>query len=378
MLPSLTLPLPAEDFLARYWQKAPLVMRGAASGLDHPEPDLLASLALDEAVESRLVEGSGYGPYRVRSGPFEEDSFDDLPRENWTLLVQSVDHYLTEVSLLLDSFDFLPGWRLEDIMISYAAAGGSVGPHYDRYDVFLVQARGQRRWRIGPVCSPDTPVDTRGGLTTLPEMPVEEEHLLGPGDVLYLPPWRAHWGVAMDSDCVTWSVGFRAPPLAEILARVAEQADQGIGPLYGDPERLPARSPGRLESADCAGLAEAAARLLSDDSRRENALGQLLSEPRQESLDFEIDLSHIRQRAPDSVLVRHGGARFLITGEGDRTRLWINGQPHPLEPAQRPLAELLAARRLITTEQLAAVMTPEGKSLLEEWIDDGYVQRIQP
>lgn len=378
MLPELSLPLPPEDFLARFWQQAPLVMRNAASGLEHPAPDLLASLALDEAVESRLLLGAAPGPWQRRDGPFGEDDFAALPDRDWTLLVQSVDHYLTEVSLLLDSFDFLPGWRLEDIMISYAATGGSVGPHFDRYDVFLVQARGHRRWRLGPPCNEQTRLDSRGGVAVLPDMPVTGEYLLGPGDVLYLPPWLAHWGVAEDDDCVTWSVGFRAPALPEVLLEVAERALADAPPLYRDAGREISGRPGVLSARDSAALAEQAGALLADQKLRNSALGQLLSEPRQESLDFAVDLSHIRQRAPGAVLVRHGGTRLIITGEGDDCQAWINGEARPLAPSARPMAERLAARRLFRDEDLADVLSPEGQALLEEWIDDGYFLRIKP
>lgn len=378
MLPSLTLPLPPAEFLARYWQRAPLLMRGAASGLEHPGPDLLASLALDEAVESRLIQGAGHGPYQLREGPFEAEDFQRLPERDWTLLVQSVDHYLTEVSLLLDSFDFLPGWRLEDIMISYAAEGGSVGPHFDRYDVFLVQARGRRRWQLGPTCDQSTPQRNQGGLSTLGEMPVTEEHLLAPGDVLYLPPGLAHWGIAEDSDCVTWSVGFRAPDIGELLLRVAEQSLAGEARLYRDGGRAPASRPGALSSDDCEALIDQARELLDEPGLREHALGQFLSEPRQESLDFAVDISHIRRRAPEAVLVRHGGTRMLVTGSGDESRAWINGESLPLTPTQRPLAERLASRRLFTNRDLEDVCVYGNQALLEEWINDGYFQRIQP
>lgn len=377
MLPGLTLPLPPAEFLARHWQRAPLVMRDAARGLAHPHPDLLASLALDEAVESRIIQGGGNGPWKRRDGPFSERDFAALPERDWTLLVQSVDHCLTEVSLLLDSFSFLPGWRLEDIMISYAATGGSVGPHFDRYDVFLVQARGHRRWKLGPQCDETTPVENSGGVAVLPDMPVEEETLLGPGDVLYLPPWKAHWGIAEDDDCVTWSVGFRAPALPELLERVADQA-RAQTPLYRDPGRPVADSPGELSRADSLELLEQAAALFRDDTIRENALGQFLSEPRQETLDFEADLSHIRQRAPEAVLVRHGGARILVTGQGDQCRAWINGEARPLSATQAPLARRLASARLFTDGDLADLLSPEGQALLEEWINDGYFLRIQP
>ena len=151
-LPTFTLPLTPAAFLRDYWQKKPLFMPGAASGLDEPDADTLAGLALEENVEARIIRGTAGSNWELKQGPFEETVFAEVGERDWTLLVQSVDHYLTDVSLLLDSFAFLPNWRLEDIMMSYAAKGGSVGPHFDRYDVFLIQAAGSRRWQIGDVC----------------------------------------------------------------------------------------------------------------------------------------------------------------------------------------------------------------------------------
>lgn len=372
MLPSFRLPLSAADFLARHWQKKPLLMRQAAAGLGHPDPELLAGLALEEAVESRLITGSGQGPWNLQHGPFTEQDFQVLPRENWTLLVQSVDHFLTEVSLLLDHFDFLPAWRLEDIMISYAARGGSVGPHFDRYDVFLIQARGRRRWQIGPRCDESTELLPHDQLRLLAQMPVVEEHVLEPGDVLYLPPGVGHWGIAEDSDCITWSVGFRAPRPTDLLDRLADALQEaGRDDLYTDPDRSPPADPSRLTGADLDDLVRQATGALTPGLKRE-AVACLLSEPRQPAgLDFEIDSEHIAAAAPDTRLVRHGAARLLLDDTGDA---WLNGDRWRLSDETRPLVRLLATRRRYTDEDLEPLMTDEGQDLLDEWADAGYFQ----
>lgn len=375
-LPRFSLPMPAEDFLRRHWQREPLVMRGAAAHLEHPSPELLAALALENGVESRLAQGGGDAPWQSRHGPFRESDFTALPDSHWTLLVQSVDHYLTEVSLLLDDFDFLPGWRLEDIMISHARHGGGVGPHFDRYDVFLLQARGSRRWRIGPRCDETTPVRDRGGLTQLEDMPITAEYLLEPGDALYLPPWVAHQGDAADDECTTWSVGFRAPPLHEVLARLADRAHENHPrALFTDPGRTPAPEPGEIADEDLRALKRQAFEL-AEGELLESALGELLSEPRQATLDFDVDLSHIRARAPEAGLVRHGGARVFCQPRDGGLRLWINGRDWQLGPREAPLGALLARRRLIVQRDLDDVLTPEGSLLLEEWLDDGYFARL--
>lgn len=371
-LPRFELPMPAAAFLERHWQRRSLFMPGAASGLDHPDADTLAGLALEDEVEARLVSGAGEGPWALEQGPFAEDRFAALGERDWTLLVQSVDHYLTEVSLLLDDFAFLPGWRLEDIMISYAAEGGSVGPHFDRYDVFLIQASGQRRWQLGPACDESTPQRSDTPLKMLAHMPVEAEHIAGPGDVLYLPPGVAHHGVALDSDCVTWSVGFRAPDFRDLAAEmVAESLADSEPQLYGDAGRAPATDPGRLEDRELETLVGRAFRLIDRD-RAGDAVARWLSTPRQSGLDFLIDPAHIRAADPRAVLVRHGGVRLLCRGD----TAWLNGQPWPLRQDQRPLAGLLARQRRYTRNDLEAVLTDAGRDLLHDWIDHGYFAEI--
>lgn len=374
-LPTFHLPLPAAEFLRDIWQKKPLLMRGAASGLDHPDPDTLAGLALEDCVESRLMTGAGDGPWNVQQGPFTEQDFSALPKQNWTLLVQSVDHFMTEVSLLLDSFAFLPGWRIEDIMLSYAVRGGSVGPHYDRYDVFLIQASGKRRWQIGTHCDDNSPRLPHDQLRLLADMPVTEEFVVEAGDVLYLPPGIGHWGVAEDDECVTWSVGFRAPAPADLLARLAdaaiERADQT---LYTDPQRSPCPAPELLADADMASLREQALALIDQDAMRE-ALASLLSEPRQPAgLDFEVDCGHIAAASADTVLVRHGAARLLIDSQGDA---WLNGERRALNDAERPLANLLARQRKYTEKELQPLLNNTSEQLMEEWIDAGFFTVIE-
>ncbi|WP_229148668.1 JmjC domain-containing protein [Alcanivorax sp. 1008] len=374
-LPSFELPLPAEQFLQQYWQKKPLLMRAAASGLAHPDPDTLAGLALEDCVESRLMTGAGGGPWNVQSGPFTEQDFSALPKQNWTLLVQSVDHFMTEVSLLLDSFSFLPGWRMEDIMLSYAVKGGSVGPHYDRYDVFLIQARGKRHWQLGPHCDDNSPRLPHDELRLLDGMPVEDEFVVEPGDVLYLPPGVGHWGVAEDDDCITWSVGFRAPAPADLLARLADEAiERSDQSLFTDVGRAPCSAPELLGDADLANLRQQALELIDRDVLRE-ALSALLSEPRQPAgLDFEVDCGHIAAASEDTVMVRHGAARLLIDTLGNA---WINGEKRPLGEAQRPLATLLARQRSYTETELQPLLNDDSEQLMEEWIDAGYFTVIE-
>lgn len=367
-LPRFTLPLEPAAFLRDYWQKKTLFMPAAASGLDNPDADTLAGLALEDGVEARIISGAGKGPWNLTQGPLQESIFAELGERDWTLLVQSVDHFLTDTSLLLDSFAFLPSWRLEDIMMSYAAEGGSVGPHFDRYDVFLIQAAGSRRWQIGDVCDDHSPRLAHPDLKLLAEMPVRDEFIAQPGDVLYLPPGVAHHGVALDSDCITWSVGFRAPDYQVLMAEIAgECLADADSELFTDPHRQVPLDPAALSDADRQQLIRGALDLLTPDAI-ERALYRWLSTPRQDGLEFAIDDDHIRELDPSIALVRHGSVRLLLQGGN----AWLNGESHALTEQQRPLVQLLARQRRYTSEELDAVMHPSGKELLHEWIEQGY------
>ena len=225
----------AQDFLQQYWQQKPLMVRQALTGYVSPiSPDELAGLALEPEVESRLVEGKSRD-WSLRHGPFTEQDFLQLPEQDWTLLVQAVDLWVPKVQQLLERFDFLPPWRLDDVMVSFACPGGSVGPHFDQYDVFLLQVEGTRRWQIGGHCDGNTPLKADCPMRVLESFSSQQEWLLEPGDMLYLPPGIAHWGVA-ESECLTYSIGFRSPSIADLLGDLAvELMAQGYDAHYRDP-----------------------------------------------------------------------------------------------------------------------------------------------
>ena len=225
------------DFLREHWQQSPCLITGAlpdwGSALTGAE---LAGLAMEEDVESRLVlYDRRNSDWQVEHGPFEAQTFQSLPDTDWTLLVQAVDLWSHDVDAIKSLFDFLPNWRLDDIMVSYAVAGGTVGPHFDHYDVFLLQAEGQRCWQIGSQCDASTPMVANAPLKLLSEFTPKEEYLLNPGDMLYLPPGYAHYGVAKDS-CQTYSIGFRSPTLGDLLADLAsETLSKPTDSVYRDP-----------------------------------------------------------------------------------------------------------------------------------------------
>ena len=201
-----------EDFLTDYWQQKPLLIRGASKDYEHVlSADELAGMACEEQVESRLVieQTSNNGSqWLLENGPLEEHRFSKLPETHWTLLVQGVDQWLPEVRDILSEFSFLPSWRLDDVMISYATPEGSVGPHFDYYDVFLLQTKGRRRWKLGQACDDNTALVEDQPLKLLADFEQADCFELDPGDMLYIPAGIAHWGTSLDDECMTWSIVF--------------------------------------------------------------------------------------------------------------------------------------------------------------------------
>jgi 50S ribosomal protein L16 3-hydroxylase len=207
----------SKHFLAQYWQKKPVLLSKFIPGFsDSLAPEELAGLACEELVESRLIIEAQPGQWQLRHGPFEDSDFTQLPESNWTLLVQAVDHWVEDVADIKTLFNFLPSWRIDDIMISFAAQGGGVGPHYDYYDVFLLQGQGERSWKIGDRCDSDTKLVPGEDLSLLQNFKATTEFNLTAGDALYVPPRFPHWGTAT-SDSLCYSIGFRAPSMAEMI-----------------------------------------------------------------------------------------------------------------------------------------------------------------
>jgi len=213
-----------QRFLRDYWQKQPLLIRaGELPFVDPITPEELAGLACEQDIESRLIQvNAAQDTWQLRSGPFTEAEFESLPQTHYSLLVQAVDHWVDEVSALVADFDFIPSWRIDDVMVSYATDSGNVGPHFDYYDVFLIQGMGQKRWQTGAMCNSMTPRRDESGLRLVKDFQPEQEWIVGPGDILYLPPGVSHYGVAIGNS-MTYSVGFRAPSEADIVSGLADQ-----------------------------------------------------------------------------------------------------------------------------------------------------------
>jgi len=275
--------LTADQFLAEYWQKKPLLIRNAIPNFEPPiDGDDLAGLSLEAEVESRLVIGDDWA---LEHGPFEESRFASLPEQNWSLLVQGVDLWVPEVAGLLSSFDFLPSWRVDDIMVSYAEDGGNVGPHFDYYDVFLIQGKGQRHWQIGQLCSEADLHTDSTALKILKNLEVSDEWTLNPGDMLYLPPKIAHHGVAI-GQCTTFSVGFRAPAATEMLDDLAtELLSRDITPNHlQDPPLNAAMANEPISGAYIQQVKELLQQTLDDEQMLGEWFAQFMTEPKYPSL----------------------------------------------------------------------------------------------
>lgn len=237
-----------DRFLATHWQKRPLLVPAAFAGWRNPlEPNELAGLACEDEIESRLVVHKRKG-LKVEHGPLAEKRFPKLGKKPWTLLVQSVDRYVPDVAALRAPFRFIPDWRIDDVMVSYASDGGGVGAHFDNYDVFLIQGLGRRRWRIGARCDAATELLPHDDLRLLAHFEASEEWVLEPGDMLYLPPGIAHEGTALGDDCMTYSIGFRAPSRAELIAGWCDQLVDGLqdDDRYTDPDLVAQADPGEI------------------------------------------------------------------------------------------------------------------------------------
>ena len=373
---------PAE-FLRDYWQRKPLLIRGAFPDFESPlDPDELAGLACEEGVEARLVEENGPdGPWQVSHGPFDEAIFAELPERDWTLLVQAVDHYVPEVAELLEHFDFLPRWRLDDIMISYAPPGGSVGPHIDHYDVFLIQGLGQRRWQLGGKVADDAAIIPGIDLRILERFEVEpgDDWILEPGDMLYLPPGWAPHGISQWDACMTYSVGFRAPSADEAITSFADYLGEQLpaSTRYSDAGMALPATPAEVDDASLARMRQLILDTLDNPTQLAQWFGRAMTQPKY--VDQLIPAEHptdvealVAELQAGEVLVHSLGSRFAWRdlGNGNAT-LFVDGDA--IECAL-PLAQAIAAAQLdagILEHEEAAMLLGallDGGSLA--WLDD--------
>ncbi|RTL18552.1 MAG: cupin domain-containing protein [Burkholderiales bacterium] len=355
------------QFMHKHWQKQPLLVRQAFTNAVPPASlKTLAALAAQDDVESRLVTAFD-GEWKLKQGPIAR--LPAMSKPGWTLLVQGLDQHLAEARELLDRFRFVPDARLDDLMLSVASDGGGVGPHFDSYDVFLIQLAGRRRWRIGAqrdaVLRDDVPLKIIGNFKP------DDEFVLEPGDMLYLPPRWAHDGVAVGPGCITGSVGFRASTAealaAELLPRLLDEVDSG-GKLYSDPRQEATSEPGRVPVA----LLEFARRAVEAAAQAphalERALGEALTEPKAkvwfepgEPLEPGLGASLDRR------------SRMLY----DAAHVFLNGESFRAGGRDAALMHRLADRRMLTAPEVAR-LSPGARELLDQWTEDGWVQPLKP
>ncbi|MFO8003501.1 cupin domain-containing protein [Thioalkalivibrio sp.] len=364
---------PAE-FLRDYWQQRPLRIRGAIPEFVNPIPaDELAGLACDPEIRARLVLGHpDRKDWSVEYGPFAPERFADLPATAWTLLVSEVEHYWEGGPDWLRRFDFIPHWRRDDLMVSYAAREGSVGPHIDAYDVFLFQAQGRRRWQIqepsptSPICLPALP------LAILRSFEATREWVLEPGDMLYLPPGVPHLGMSLDDDCMTWSIGFRAPAWRDLLAALLEERLAVTGPeLFGDPGRRPVDRAREIAAEDLTALRQGLLRHLGTNaSELDRFLGEFLTRPPDRDADTDAPPAQL----DPSLCYRFDPVlRRFWSGEAGRRTLFLGGHAVPAAALTIPEADDFCARPALTPRDWAdrlAGLAPALQALLTGgWIE---------
>ncbi len=367
-------------FLREYWQKKPLLIRNPWSDWQNPlEPDELAGLACAEEVESRLICQNGNG-WQMEQGPLAEERLTGLSESHWTLLVQAVDHHVPAVAELLAPFRFVPNWRIDDVMVSLAADEGGVGAHFDQYDVFLIQGLGRRRWQIGPHCDGGSPLLPHEDLKLLADFEAVEEWVLEPGDILYVPPGIAHNGVAVGSDCMTYSVGFRAPSRSDLLGHYVDEILDSIAEddLYRDPDLQRQSNPGEISADALANLQRMMLESLSDPQGFARWFGAFNSTPKYPDMDWRpenpVNADDVRAAVADgSLLSRNPASRLVfITLGSDALTLFADGESFECTGETALLAQSLCAQdSLIVAPALAEA--PAAAALLTTLCNMGCI-----
>jgi 50S ribosomal protein L16 3-hydroxylase len=362
---SLLAGLTPRAFMSRHWQRRPLLVHGAIPDIVPPVTcaELFALAARDD-VESRLVRLSGRKRWSLAHGPFARGALPPLRQPGWTLLVQGVDLHLDPAHGLLRQFRFVPDARLDDLMVSWASDGGGVGAHVDSYDVFLLQVQGRRRWRIARRFDPA--LDRRAPLQVLRRFTAEQEYLLEPGDLLYLPPNWAHEGVAVGGDCMTCSIGMRAPQrgtlAAEILQRLAERSDDPK--LYRDANQPATATPAAIPRNLAAFASEAVESLAADGAALARALGEVLSEPKPQ---VWFSTSNSKWRPGAVSLARQ--TRMLY----DERCIFINGEAATVRGTDAVLLRRLADERSLDAPRVRRA-SRAVKKLLAAWFACGWLR----
>lgn len=384
MTPILSWPegLNAATFLAEYWQKKPLLIRAAFADFENPlSAEELAGMACEDGIEARLiVEKDGPVPWWLRHGPFSTEQFVDLPASHWTVLVQEVHKYVPSLAQLLDAVRFIPSWRIDDIMASYAPVHGSAGPHVDNYDVFLLQGAGRKRWRISDqkVAPGDLIPDLE--LSIVAEFELQQEWVLAPGDMLYLPPGIIHHGVALD-DNITYSIGFRAPSERDLaVSFVGYQAEYYLSARhYGDPDLSAQLHPGEISADAIQRVRSIIEQLPVNDRAIARWFGEFVTESKSgdevEPRDEPVGVGRLIARlAAGEDLWRSEFSRFACIEEGDRILLFVAGQHQELPRTLAACVHRLCDHRRLTFVDWRSLLEHQAcTALVCELYNEGHL-----
>ena len=371
------------DFLQNYWQKKPLLIRSAFPDYVSPiTAEELAGLACEDFIESRIIlEQKNTPKWELENGPFAESRFTTLPKSHWTLLIQGLNKVFPEFDDLLHEFNFIPSWRVDDLMASYAAPDGSVGPHTDQYDVFLLQATGRRKWMISEAAVSEDNFESNIPLKIIKEFKAESEWVLEAGDMLYLPANVAHYGIGME-DCMTFSIGFRAPSHAELLSAYVDEhiTDLNDSLRYRDPDLSPDQNNGEIKSNVINKVQQILLSQFSDTSKVEDWFGRFITEylnDDESTVENTFTTAEFLATLKDKGTLRRPAtvrANYLIN-QDKKIVLYINGVKQELKPNIDTVVKLFCNQHLNTYADLKPYLSEEHSTeFLCDLYNKGYLE----
>lgn len=361
------------QFLAQYWQKKPVLIKGAFNSFDDPiDANELAGLACEEEIESRIIIKQADN-WHVEHGPF--DNFEHLSEQDWTLLVQAVDHVSTQTAELIEPFRFIPNWRIDDVMVSFSMPSGGVGAHVDQYDVFILQGQGKRHWKVG---LPQDLTDKipHPDLLQVTGFDAIIDAVLEPGDLLYIPPGCPHEGYALEP-ALNYSIGFRAPDQQDLLSSFADYAlqEECFKQRYADPSLKLRDDNSQIEAHEIAQLKQLILSTIEDKTHFDNWLGCYLTQAKHELAIEAINPAYqdediLEILAQDLCWHKLGGLRCLFI----ENNLFINGEPVPLNSSQFEFAKYLAQNQEYNSEQLSRfTQNTDNLQLFAALVNEGLI-----
>ncbi|WOH38335.1 cupin domain-containing protein [Thalassotalea fonticola] len=368
--------LTPETFLAEYWQKKPLIIKGAFANFEDPiEANELAGLAMEDFIESRIISNINAN-WDVKHGPF--DDFSSFGEKNWTLLVQATNHWSSGVNALIEPFKFIPNWRIDDVMVSFSTPGGGVGPHLDQYDVFIIQGEGKRRWQVG---KPDSTLENLTPHEDLKQVSMFSaviDEITEPGDLLYIPPNHPHDGVALDNS-INYSVGFQAPSAQELISAFADyQLDNHLfEQRFDDSKRVVTETPEEMHEADFELLNSVMNSAFKNETVMQDFLGKYLTSVHH-TLNLLVPVEPLSIELIKEILADGEelypvlGLKCILVNQPKIKILFINGENYPVDTDTLELAKLLASKKPLTKDLLESSMDClKNQQLLTKVINKG-------